>query len=67
MPLCVAGAITSGDKSPASAGLKVGSQMEAKKPYVKPELEELGAIHDVTGGIFDFFKKPGSGPGRGSS
>ena len=47
--------------------------MEAKKPYVKPELEELGAIHDVTGGIFDigsifdFFKKPGSGPGKGSS
>jgi hypothetical protein len=27
--------------------------MEARKPYVKPELEELGAVHDVTGGIFD--------------
>jgi hypothetical protein len=70
--LGVAGANTSGDKSPASAGPKVRSQMEAKKPYVKPELEELGAIHDVTGGIFDigsifdFFKKPGSGPGKGS-
>ena len=48
--------------------------MEAKKPYVKPELEELGAVHDVTGGIFDigsifdfFGRKPGPKPGKGSS
>lgn len=49
--------------------------MEAKKPYVKPELEELGAIHDVTGGgIFDFGnifdqifgRKPGGPPRPGS-
>lgn len=27
--------------------------METKKPYVKPELEELGAVHEVTGDVFD--------------
>jgi hypothetical protein len=30
------------------------SQVDAKKPYVKPELEELGRLHDVTGGWLDF-------------
>ena len=43
--------------------------MEAKKSYVKPELEELGAVHDVTGGsIFDigniFGQLFGGKPGR---
>jgi hypothetical protein len=63
-----------GGKAPASAGWEARGQMEAKKPYVKPELEELGAIHDVTGGIFDigsifdiFGWKPGTKPGKGSS
>jgi hypothetical protein len=28
--------------------------MGEKKPYVKPELEELGRLHDVTGAWLDF-------------
>ena len=42
--------------------------MEAKKPYVRPELEELGAVHDVTGGFFDIgsiFERIFGGPSGG--
>jgi hypothetical protein len=50
--------------------------LESKEPYVKPVLEELGAVHDVTGGLFDIGSiidrfsgrggKPGGPPRPGS-
>lgn len=43
-----------------------------KRDYVKPAIEELGQLHDVTGGIFDILENllgglTGSQPSQGSS